>query len=451
MQAVPTTPEIHYAASDDLSIAYTTRGSGPVDLLFVPGFVSHLGLLFGAEMFAPFWDRLASFTRLIAFDKRGQGLSDGGGAYTLEAITADALAVLDAVGVERAALFGISEGGPASTMMAATHPDRLGQMIQFGSYARMSWAEDYPQGHDLELLKSSEVVLRERWGDPDTLKLWAPSLVGDPEAREWWSQLMRWGAGPNTARTLMAMYRELDVRPLLPLIRIPTLVLWRERDRLVPPSFSRVVAEGIPGAIGKELPGADHIAWAGDYGAVLDEIEEFLTGHRAAPPVRRVLSTVLFTDLVESTREAAERGDRSWRNLLDDCGRRWRRELALHRGRLVKTTGDGLLATFDGPAQAVRAALALRESTRALGLETRAGIHTGECELIGDDIAGIAVHIASRAESAGRPGEVTATGTVKDLVIGSGLEFSERGVHELKGVPGQWPLYAVSGDAEAVA
>jgi pimeloyl-ACP methyl ester carboxylesterase len=445
-----TAPDIHYAASDDVSIAYTVRGSGPIDLLFVPGFVSHLGLLFGTEMFEPFWERLGSFARVIAFDKRGQGLSDTG-PYTLENITADAIAVLDAVGAERAALFGISEGGPAATMMAATHPDRISHMIQFGTYARMSRADDFPEGFDLDLMRRSEAVLRERWGDPETLKLWAPSLANDPGAREWWSQLMRWGAGPSTASTLMEMYRSLDVRPLLPLIRVPTLVLWRSEDRLVPPALSRVVAEGIPGAIGKELPGADHIAFAGDGDAVLDEIEEFLTGHRATAPVRRVLSTVLFTDLVDSTRHAAERGDRSWRDLLDDCGRRWRRELALHRGRLVKSTGDGLLATFDGPAQAVRAALALRESTRALGLETRAGVHTGECELIGDDIAGIAVHIASRAESAGLPGEVTATSTVRDLVIGSGLEFSERGVHELKGVPGKWPLFAVSGDAEAAA
>ena len=442
-----TTPEIHYAASGDLSIAYTVRGSGPIDLLFVPGFVSHLGLLFGNEMWASFWDRLASFTRLIAFDKRGQGLSDTG-AYTLENITADAIAVLDAVGVERAAVFGISEGGPAATMLAATHPDRISRMIQFGTYARMSRAPDYPQGFPAELQDRVEQELLSHWGDPDTLRLWAPSLANDPDAREWWSQLMRWGAGPSTARTLMAMYRSLDVRPLLPLIRIPALILWRAEDRLVPPSFSRVVADGIPGAIGKELPGADHIPFAGGSDRVLDEIEEFLTGHPATAPVRRVLSTVLFTDLVDSTRRASDLGDRSWRELLDDCGRRWRRELALHRGRLVKSTGDGLLATFDGPAQAVRAAVALRESTRALGLETRAGIHTGECELIGDDIAGIAVHIASRAESAGRPGEVTTTSTVKDLVIGSGLEFTGRGVHQLKGVPGEWSLYAVSGDAD---
>ena len=443
-------PEINYASSGELSIAYTVRGSGPIDLLFVPGFVSHLGLLFGNELVLRFWDRLESFARVIAFDKRGQGLSDSG-AYTLENIVADAIAVLDAAEVDRAAMFGISEGGPAATMLAATHPDRLSRMIQFGTYARVARAEDYPQGFPPEMQDRLERLMRERWGDPETLRIWAPSVADDPQMREWWSQLMRWGAGPGMARTLMAMYRSLDVRSLLPLVRIPSLIIWRREDRLVPASFSRVVAEGIPDAIGKELSGADHIPFAGDVDEVLDEIEEFLTGHAATAPVRRVLATVLFTDVVDSTRRAAEAGDRAWRDLLDNAGRRWRHEVGVHGGRYVKSTGDGLLATFDGPAQAVRAALALQASTGRIGLETRSGIHTGECELIGDDIAGIAVHIASRAESAGQPGEVTTTGTVKDLVIGSGLAFAERGVHELKGIPGQWPLYAASENGGASA
>ncbi len=443
------TPDINYATNGDLSIAYTVRGSGPIDLLYVPGFVSHLGILFGNEAAARFWDRISSFSRLIAFDKRGQGLSDSGGAYTLENIAADAIAVLDAVGSERAAVFGVSEGGPAATMLAATHPERISHMIQFGSYARLSRAPDYPEGLTPERLKRIETIMRDRWGDPDTLDLWGPSDAGNPVQRDWWAQLMRWGAGPGAARTLMEMYRKLDVRALLPLVRIPTLVIWREGDRVLPPRFSRTVADGIPDAIGRELPGDDHIPWIGDGDAVVDEIEEFLTGRPASAPVQRVLSTVLFTDLVDSTRLAAELGDRTWRDRLDDCGRRWRHEVDRHGGRFIKSTGDGLLATFDGPAQAVRAALALRDSTKSLGLETRSGIHTGECELIGDDIAGIAVHIAARAESAGRPGEVTTTGTVRDLVIGSGLAFSERGIHELRGVPGQWPLFAVAGDTEA--
>lgn len=441
------TPEISYANSGDLSIAYTVRGSGPIDLLYVPGFVSHLGIVFGNELALRFWDRLASFTRLIAIDKRGQGLSDAGGAYTLENIAADAIAVLDAVGSRRAAVIGVSEGGTAATMLAAAYPERISHMVQFGTYARLSRASDYPDGLSEERLGRIETLMRDRWGDPRTLELWAPSVADDPVQREWWSQLMRWGAGPGTARTLMKMYRDLDVRSLLPLIRVPALIMWRQGDRILPPRFSRTVADGIPDCRGIELEGEDHIPWFGDTGPVLDAIEEFLTGRPASAPVRRVLSTVLFTDLVDSTRLAAELGDRAWTDTLNDCGRRWRRELALHGGRFVKSTGDGLLATFDGPAQAVRAAVALRESTRSLGLETRSGIHTGECELIGDDIAGIAVHIAARAESAGRPGEVTTTGTVRDLVIGSGLEFSERGVHELKGVPGKWPLFAVAGDA----
>lgn len=443
------TPEISYATSGELSIAYTVQGSGPVDLIFVPGFVSHLGLLFGNEVSGRFWDRLSSFTRLIAFDKRGQGLSDTGGAYTLENIAADALAVLDSVGSERAAVLGVSEGGPAATMLTAGHPDRVSHLIQFGSYARLSAAPDYPEGLSEERLGRLEGIMKDRWGDPGTLELWAPSMAADPVQREWWSQLMRWGAGPGTARTLMEMYREMDVRPLLPVISVPTLILWRDGDRVLSPRFSRTVADGIPGAVGKELHGEDHIPWAGDADSVLDAIEEFLTGRPAAAPVHRVLATVMFTDLVDSTAHAAELGDEAWSELLDGCGRRWRREIDLHRGRFVKSTGDGLLATFDGPAQAVRAAAAMRESVRPLGVETRSGIHTGECELLGDDIAGIAVHIAARAEAAGRPGEVTTTGTVKDLVIGSGLSFEERGVHELKGVPGEWPLYAAMSAAAA--
>jgi pimeloyl-ACP methyl ester carboxylesterase/class 3 adenylate cyclase len=442
-------PEIAYARTEDgLSIAYAMVGSGPVDILFVPGFVSHLGLIFDEEICGRFWRRLTAFARVIAFDKRGQGLSDRG-EYTIENITADAIAVLDAAGVERASVFGISEGGPAATMMAALHPSRITRMVQFGTYARLSWAPDFPQGFNSEDQERFAARMRESWGDPDLLKLWAPSVADDPVVRRWWTQLLRWGAGPATAHTVTRMYNEMDVRPLLPLVRVPTLILWRAGDRLVPAAFSRDVAEGIPGAAGKELPGADHVPFAGEVDGLVDELELFLTGQPPSRPAQRVLSTVLFTDLVDSTRLAAEIGDRRWRALLEDSLQGWRRVVEAGRGRFVKSTGDGLLATFDGLAQAVRAAVEMRERARELGVETRSGIHTGECELIGEDVAGIAVHIAARVESKGRPGEVTTTGTVKDLVIGSGIEFDERGVHELKGVPGAWPLFAVSGDAEA--
>jgi pimeloyl-ACP methyl ester carboxylesterase len=441
--------EVEYAQTEDgLSIAYAVFGSGPLDLLFVPGFVSHLGLMLEGDISRPFWERLGAFARVIAFDKRGQGLSDAG-PYTLEGITADAIAVLDAAGVEEAAVFGISEGGPAATMMAATHPERLSRMVQFGTYARLARANDYAEGFAPEDLERTEARMREQWGDPGLLKLWAPTLADDPGVRDWWTKLLRWGAGPSVANTIWKMYREMDVRPLLPLVRVPTLILWREDDHLVPPAFSRAVAEGIPGAQGKCLPGADHLVFAGDTDELLDEVEQFLTGQTTSRPVRRVLSTVLFTDLVDSTRLAAEMGDRRWRDLLEESLKRWRGAVEAGRGRFVKSTGDGLLATFDGPAQAVRVAVEMRERAQSLGLETRSGIHTGECELVGDDdVAGIAVHIASRAESMGEPGEVTTTGTVKDLVIGSGLEFEPRGVHELKGVPGEWPLFAVVADAE---
>jgi pimeloyl-ACP methyl ester carboxylesterase len=421
-------------------------GEGPLDLLFVGGFVSHLELMFDVARARRFIDRLASFARVIVFDKRGQGLSDPG-AYTVENICADALAVLDTEGIDRVSIFGVSEGGSASTMLAATHPDRVEAMVQFATYARMSRAPDYPEGIRVERLRETWAQTLEQWATGETLAQWAPSLAGDPEYQRWWRRLVRNGASPAAARTLGAMYEELDVRPLLPLVRVPTLVIWREGDPLVPARLSRTVADGIPGAVGKELPGGDHLFVAGDIDAMLDEAEEFLTGRPPAAPVERVLSTVMFTDLVDSTRHAAELGDRRWRATMDELDGRWRRLLESQRGRFIKSTGDGLLATFDGPARAARAALGAHESAGALGLEARSGIHTGECELRGEDVSGIAVNIAARVEAAARDGEVTTTGTVKDLVIGSGLEFVDRGQHTLKGVPGEWRLFAVSDNA----
>lgn len=436
-------PEVRYARNGDVSIAYRVIGSGPLDLLFMGGFVSHIEFLFDSPRAQHFLERLQSFARVIVFDKRGQGLSDPGD-YTLENVTADTLAVLDDAGVERCSIFGISEGGSASTMLAATHPDRLDAMVQFATYARMSQAPDYPEGIPLDLLQSSWRRTIGTWSTGETLKIWAPSLAADPEYIRWWTRLLRSGASPSSVRTLGAMYEELDVRPLLPLVRLPTLVLWRSGDRLVPPALSRTVADGIPDSRSKELSGTDHLFLAGDLDGVIDEVEEFLTGRRPTTPSRRVLSTVMFSDLVDSTRQQAELGDQRWRVLMEELDARWRRAIELDGGHYVKSTGDGLLATFDGPAQAVRVGLEVRESAKALGLEARSGIHTGECELLADDIGGIAVNIAARVEGASRAGEVTTTSTVKDLVIGSGLEFADRGEHELKGVPGEWRLYAAT-------
>ncbi len=441
---------IRYAQNGDASIACATVGDGPVDVLFMGGFVSHLEIGREPPLAQRFWERLGSFARVIAFDKRGMGLSDrDAGAYTLENIVDDALAVLDACEVERAVLFGISEGGAAATMLAAAHPDRISAMVQYGTFARLPAADDYEEGIPLDVLRPFWDRIVEDWGDPASLKVWAPSVADDPEVREWWGRMLRSGASPGTARRVSAMYEDLDVRPLLPAVKMPTMVLYRAGDMLVPAAMSRAVARGIPGATEIELPGSDHLWVAGDMDAMLDPIEEFVTGKPAAAVRDRMLATVLFMDIVRSTDRAAELGDRGWRELLDRYQRRVEREVGRFRGRLVNWTGDGALATFDGPARAVRCARAICDVAREMGLEIRAGVHTGECEVMADDVAGIAVHLTSRVMDAAGPGEVLVTSTVRDLVVGSGLEFAERGAQELRGVPGEWAIYSVTGDAEA--
>jgi class 3 adenylate cyclase len=441
---------IRYARSGDVSIAYRVAGDGAVDLLFMGGFVSHLEIGMEPPLAERFWERMGSFARVIAFDKRGMGLSDTG-AYTLENIVGDALAVLDACGVERAVVFGVSEGGAAATMLAATHPERVSAMVQYGTYARMSRAPDYPEGIPVDVTREFWGRMVEHWGDPASIDAWAPSAAHDPEVREWWARMLRSGASPGAMRTIGLMYEELDVRPLLSAVRTPTLVLYRAGDELVRPELSRAVARGIPGACEVELVGADHLWVAGDQDAMLGAIEEFVTGRPAAAVSDRVLATVLFNDIVRSTARAAEVGDRRWRELLGQYRRLVERELVRFRGRLVKWTGDGVLATFDGPARAVRCALAIRAVASVLGLEVRAGVHTGECELMADDLAGIAVHLAARVLATAQPGEVIASGTVTDLVVGSGLAFELRGTRVLTGVPGQWRLYAAMGDTEGAA
>jgi pimeloyl-ACP methyl ester carboxylesterase len=442
-------PAIRYARNGDVSIAYMVHGDGPLDLLFVGGFISHLEVAMEWEQARRFWDRLGSFARVIAFDKRGMGLSDrDGGGYTLENVVDDALAVLDAAGAARAGVFGVSEGGSAATLLAALHPDRIGAMVQFATYPRLSQAPNFPEGIPVPRLRGAFERMVAAWGDPASIDQWAPSVAADPEAREWWGRMLRFGGSPANMRAIAQMYEELDVRPVLPTVTVPTLVLFRAGDRVVPPRLSRLVARGIPGARAVELPGDDHLFCAGDQPALLDEVEEFLTGRPAVVAGDRVLATVLFTDIVGSTDHAARLGDRGWREVLAQHDRLVGRELGRQRGRLVTSAGDGTMATFDGPARAVRAALAIREACAALGLEMRAGVHTGECELMGDAVTGMAVHLAARVEASAAPGEVLTSGTVKDLVVGSGLEFESRGVHVLKGVPGEWPLYAVRGDAE---
>jgi class 3 adenylate cyclase len=435
---------IRYARNGDVSIAYTVFGSGPVDLIFVTGFVGHLEIAAESPLSRRFWNRMGSFCRVIYFDKRGMGLSDRDvGSYTIEGVAEDMVAVLDDAGVERAAVFGVSEGGAAATMFAATHPERVTSLVEYGTYARMSRAPDFPEGVPVAVIRAIHDRLFEDWGNPDSLEDFAPSCGQDPELREWWGRLLRAGISPAGVHSLLAMYEDLDVRPLLPLISVPTLVLWRRDDNLVRPALTKMLADKIPGAKGVELEGQDHLFLAGDQEALIGEVEQFLTGARQPAPAERILATVLFTDIVSSTERAAALGDRAWRDLLTQHDAIVRREVERQRGILVKSTGDGMLASFDGPARAVIAASNIRDALSEFDLRIRAGVHTGECERMGDDLGGIAVHIGARVGSAAAPDEVLVSQTVRDLVVGSPLEFEDRGVRELKGVPGEWRLFAL--------
>ena len=436
-------PDIRYARNGEVSLAYQVTGEGPLDLVLVSGFVSHQEVLWEHPRTVRFAKRLESFSRLVRYDKRGQGFSDRPARPpTLEESMDDLRAVMDAAGCERAALFGVSEGGPMCQLFAATHPDRASALALYGTYARATRAPDYPIGWPPALMDTFNQTMVERWGGPVGVEQFAPSHAGDPEFREWWARLLRSGTSPHGATALLALYKELDTRAVLANIGVPTLILHRRDDILVREPQAAYLAEHIPGARYVVLDGDDHLVFAGDQDALLDEIEEFLTGTRQAPEPDRILSTVMFTDIVSSTEHAAEMGDRRWRELLVRHDELVRRQLDRHRGRAVKSLGDGFMATFDGPARAIRCAGAISEEVRRLGVEVRAGLHTGECEVIGDDIGGMAVHIGARVGAKAEPGQVLVSSTVRDLVVGSGIEFAERGAHELKGVPGEWRLYA---------
>ncbi len=441
---MPEASEIRYAQSGDVSIAYRTIGEGPPDIILAPGFVSHCEELWRSRYLSAPLRRVAGFGRVILYDKREQGLSDRlGRPPTAEEMRDDALAVLDATGAERAVVMGVSEGGAAAILLAATYPERCSHLLLWGTYARVSRGPGYPIGLPGEALDQFGTTFREGWGGPVGLEAFAPSWVGNSEAAEDWARLLRLGTSPAGAVALLALYKELDVREALPLISAPTLVQHRTDDLVVPISLGRYLADHIPAARWREFPGRDHLIAAGDSDAALDDIQEFVTGTRAARGPERVLSTVLFTDIVESTAHAARLGDRAWRELLDRHDAMVEREIARHRGRTIKSTGDGVLATFDGPARAIECASTLAGELRELGIDVRAGLHTGECELRSGDIGGMAVHIGARVASRAGPGEVLVSRTVKDLVVGSGIEFEERGASELKGVPGEWRLYAV--------
>ena len=443
-------PETRYARSGDVNIAYQVVGQGPRDLVLVPGWVSNIEV-FWEEPSAPrFFQRLASFTRLILFDKRGTGLSDRvGDLPNLETRMDDVRAVMDAVRSTRAALLGYSEGGPMCALFAATHPERTTALITIGSFARRIWAPDYPFGPTKEEWEGFVEAAVRDWGGAVGLEVRAPSMAGDPRFREWWARFLRTSASPGAVRALLQMNGEIDARSVLSAIRVPTLILHNAGDRTIPVAMSRYMAERIPGARYVELPGDDHLPFVSNADAILDEIEEFLTGVRRGAEPDRVLATVLFTDIVDATRRAAELGDRRWRDLLDAHHAVVREQLTKFRGREIDTAGDGFLAAFDGPARAVRAACSISDGVRPLGLDVRAGLHTGECEVMGPKLGGIAVHIGARVAALGRPGEVLVSSTVRDLVAGSGLRFEDRGTHALKGVPGEWHLFAVGKDSQA--
>jgi class 3 adenylate cyclase/pimeloyl-ACP methyl ester carboxylesterase len=433
-----TPPETRYAKSGDVSIAYQVVGSGQLDLVFVPGFVSNLDLNWEQAGWADFFSRLAGFSRLILFDKRGTGLSDRvAGAPDLEVRMDDVRAVMDAAGSERAAVYGVSEGGAMSMLFAATYPERTSALVLYGTYAHyLTWVLSG------ERLQNFIQLIERGWGTGDTVEFFMPSKVSDEAFRREWARRERQGASPAAAIALTRMNTEIDVRPILPAIRVPTLVLHRVGDPRVNVEAGRYIGDHIPGAKYVELPGEDHAPFD-IIDRISDEVEEFLTGSRSEADVDRVLATVMFTDIVDSTRRAAELGDRQWHALLDRHDAAVRQQLARFRGREVKNLGDGFMATFDGPARAVRCAASICESVRPLGIAVRSGLHTGEVELKRDDVAGIAVHIAARVAAEAEAGETVVSSTVRDLVAGSGLRFQDRGIRSLKGLPEEMHLYSV--------
>jgi class 3 adenylate cyclase len=442
--AVPTT---RYAHSGDATIAYQVAGGGALDLLFLPGWISQIEQLWESLAMRRFLERLAVFNRLILFDRRGSGLSDSGRElHSLEQEAQDALAVLDAAGSERVALLTYGLGGPVGVLLAAEHPQRVGALIMYASIARTSWDVDY----DWAMSPEDRAQWTERtlaaWGEHGGpgLAVMAPTMAEDPGLAAWFARLQRLAASPNQARALLSAAAELDVRHVLPRVRVPTLIMHRAGDQAWDPRHSRYLAEHIGGAHHVVLEGVDSLPFVGDSDAIVEEIEEFLTGARGRGAPARELLTVMFTDIVEATARAAGLGDGRWRDLLAEHDRQVRAQLSRFGGREVKTVGDGFLVSFSGPpSRALRCAMGISTAGEELGVEIRVGLHTGECELIGEDVGGMAVHIASRVAALAAPGEVLVSGTVFGTVVGGPFTFEDRGLRELKGVPGRWPLFAL--------
>jgi len=437
-----------YARSGDVHIAYQVFGDGP-DLVYVPGWVSNIEIMWDDPILASILRRLTTFSRVTIFDKRGTGMSDPVDPTDLPGLEQrmdDVHAVMEAVGIDSATLMGHSEGGNMAALFAATYPERTTGLILIGSYAKRTRSDDYPWAPTPESREEEIRLTEQNWGDPHQVPAYTlGSRADDPAFRDWVARYFRLGATPKAAATLLRMNTLMDTRSILPTIQVPTLCIYRTEDTDVRIEEGRWIASQIPNAKLVELPGDSHFFWIEDPTPMIDEIEEFVTGHRETARPERALATVVFTDIVGSTERAAELGDRGWRALLERHNSTIRRQIERYRGQERGTAGDGFLATFDGPARGVRAARAIRDAVRPLGLEVRAGVHTGEVELVGDDIAGMGVHIGARIAALAGPGQVFVSRTVRDLVVGSELMFEERGSHPLKGVPGDWEIYEAVG------
>jgi pimeloyl-ACP methyl ester carboxylesterase len=434
-------PLTRYAASGDVNVAYQVMGDGPIDLIMIPGIVSHIELLHEMPGYTAFLHRFSKFARVVTFDKRGQGLSDRiSGAPTLEQRMHDVRAVMDDIGSRRAALLGFSEGCALSAIFAASYPERVSHLVLFGGFIRYA---------DLFSAGDPEQIISERmkfWGTAAMIRGVLASKATLPEAVSQFGKFERLSARPGAVKAIQLFNLNIDVRPIPPSVRVPTLVLHRATDALIPVEKGRELAAQIPAAKYIEYPNGDHAFWSGEVEALQGDIEEFITGQRETSPadLERILATVLFTDIIDSTRSAAEMGDQTWRRMLDSHDQLAKQIVEKHRGNLIKTTGDGILATFDGPGRAVRCALAFAAAAKQIGLPLRSGLHTGEIEVRGRDIGGIAVHAPARVMAKSQNGETLVSRVVTDLVAGAGLKFSERGAHELKGLPGRWDLFAAS-------
>ncbi|MCP3370442.1 adenylate/guanylate cyclase domain-containing protein [Bradyrhizobium cajani] len=432
-------PETRYALSGDINIAYQTMGTGPGDIIMVPGLASHVEFMHELPGYTEFHRRLSTFARVVTFDKRGQGLSDRlSDAPSLEQRIDDVRAIMDTIGSKRAILFGHSEGCPMSALFAATYPDRVSHLILFGGYAVAAMLSNDMEKRIAERLKF--------WGTGEMLKTLSPSRATNQNAIDQFAKYQRLAASPGAIKAISFLNAKIDVKAILPSVQAPTLVLHRRGDASIPIELGRDLAAQIPNAKLIEYPGQDHFHFHGDVEALLGDIEEFVTGHResSCADLDRVLATVLFTDIVDSTRTAAAIGDQAWGRMLDSHDKLAIQTVQKYRGTLVKTTGDGIVATFDGPGRAVRCALSLEAASKQMGLPLRAGLHTGEIEVRGRDIGGIAVHAAARVMARCQANEVLVSRVITDLVAGAGLKFSERGSHELKGLPGRWDLFAAS-------